>query len=128
MSVCFGVSVRMRNSLEQHRPTNDDTLKKGFENLQKEVLEERLKNEAEIFFNKEIKEDKKVVKKKLLGLVQKRNNVVLQFQRKLQKDLGGLGKHFEKAPLDFGLNINEEKRRNFEFVKMCRAEIRNSAG
>ena len=72
--------------------------------------------------------DKKVVKKKILGLVQKRNNVVLQFQRKLQKDLGGLGKHFEKAPLDFGLDINEEKRRNFEFVKMCRAEIRNSAG
>ena len=129
MSVCFGVSVRMRNSLEQHRPTNDDTLK-WFENLQKEgrVSEERIKNEAEIFFNKEIKEDKKVVKKKLLGLVQKRNNVVLQFQRKLQKDLGGLGKHFEKAPLDFGLDINEEKRRNFEFVKMCRAEIRNSAG
>ena len=110
-------------------PTNDDTLK-WFENLQKEgrVSEERIKNEAEIFFNKEIKEDKKVVKKKLLGLVQKRNNVVLQFQRKLQKDLGGLGKHFEKTPLDFGLDINEEKRRNFEFVKMCRAEIRNSAG
>ena len=33
MSVCFGVSVRMRNSLEQHRPTNDDTLK-WFDNLQ----------------------------------------------------------------------------------------------
>ena len=66
--------------------------------------------------------------KKLLGLVQKRNNVVLQLQRKLQKELGRLGKHFEKAPENFGLDINEEKRRNFEFVKMCRAEIRNSAG
>ena len=81
-----------------------------------------------IFFKRKIKENKKVVRKKLLGLVQKRNNVVLQLQRKLQKELGRLGKHFEKAPEDFGLDINKEKRRNFEFVKMCRAEIRNSAG
>ena len=81
-----------------------------------------------IFFKRKIKENKKVVRKKLLGLVQKRNNVVLQLQRKLQKELGRLGKHFEKAPENFGLDINEEKRRNFEFVKMCRAEIRNSAG
>ena len=44
------------------------------------------------------------------------------------QDLGGLGKHFEKAPLDFGLDINEEKRRNLEFVKMCIADVSNSAG
>ena len=55
------------------------------------------------FSKKDIKEDKKVVKKKLLGLVQKRNNVILQYQRKLQKELGGLGKNCKKAPSDFGL-------------------------
>ena len=69
-----------------------------------------------------------MVKKKLLGLVQKRNNVFLQYQRKLQKELSGLGKNCEKAPSDFGLEINEEKRRNSEIVKMCRAGVRNSAG
>ena len=36
----------------------------------------------------------------ILGLIQKRSNVILQYQRKLQKELGGLGKHFETAPSD----------------------------
>ena len=46
-------------------PTIGDTLK-WLEKLQKEgkLSEEKLKNQAEIFFNGEIKEDKKVVKKK----------------------------------------------------------------
>ena len=91
----------MRNSLEQH-PTNGKTLD-WFEKLHTKgkLSEERLKYEAQVFFKKDIKEDKKVVKKKLLGLIQKRINVILQYQRRLQKELGGLGKHFE---------INEEKR------------------
>ena len=118
----------MRNSLEQH-PTNGKTLD-WFEKLHTKgkLSEERLKYEAQVFFKKDIKEDKKVVKKKLLGLVQKRNNLIIQYQRKLQKELGGLGKNCEKAPSDFGLEINEEKRRNSEIVKMCRADVRNSAG
>ena len=93
--------------------TNGETLK-WLENLQNggKLSEERLKNQAEIFFNREIKENKKVIKKQLLGLVQKRNNLLLQSQRKLQKKLGGLGKHGEKAPADFGLAISEEKKRN----------------
>ena len=43
--------------------TNGDTLK-WLENLQNggKLSEERLKNQAEIFFNREIKEDKKVIK------------------------------------------------------------------
>ena len=71
-------------------PTIGDTLK-WLEKLQKEekLSEERLKNQAEIFFNGEIKEDKKVSKRKLLGLLQKRNNQLLQSQRKLQKEIGG---------------------------------------
>ena len=93
--------------------TNGETLK-WLENLQngEKLSEERLKNQAEIFFNREIKENKKVIKKQLLGLVQKQNNLLLQSQRKLQKKLGGLGKHGEKAPADFGLAISEEKKRN----------------
>ena len=90
----------MRNSLEQH-PTNGKSLD-WFDKLHTKgkLSEERLKYEAQVFFKKDIKEDKKVVKKKLLGLIQKRNNVILQYQRKLQKELGGLGKHFETAPSD----------------------------
>ena len=67
----------MVNSLKQH-PTNGETLD-WFEKLDTKgkVSEERLKYEAQVFFKKDIKEDKKVVKKKLLGLVQKRNNVIL---------------------------------------------------
>ena len=107
-------------------PTIGDTLK-WLEKLQKEgkLSEEKLKNQAEIFFNGEIKEDKKVVKKKLLGLLQKRNNQLLQSQRKLQKEIGGLGKYGEKAPVDFGLAITDEKKRNLEFIKMCREDVKN---
>ncbi len=76
--VKFFSSVKMRNSLEQH-PTNGKTLD-WFEKLHTKgkLSEERLKYEAQVFFKKDIKEDKKVVKKKLLGLIQKRNNVILQ--------------------------------------------------
>ena len=63
-------------------------------------LRKGLNMKRRYFSKKDIKEDKKVVKKKLLGLIQKRNNVILQYQRKLQKELGGLGKHFETAPSD----------------------------
>ena len=89
MSVCFGVSVRMRNSLEQHRPTNDDTLK-WFENLQKEgrVSEERIENEAEIFFNKEFKEDKKVVKKEIIGVGSKTEQCSSSIPKKTAKRPG----------------------------------------
>ena len=107
-------------------PTIGDTLK-WLEKLQKEgkLSEEKLKNQAEIFFNGEIKEDKKVSKRKLLGLLQKRNNQLLQSQRKLQKEIGGLGKHGEKSPVDFGLAITDEKKRNLEFIKMCREDVKN---
>ena len=90
----------MRNSLEQH-PTNGKTLD-WFEKLHTKgkLSEERLKYEAQVFFKKDIKEDKKVVKKKLLGLIQKRINGILQYQRKLQKEMSGLGKYFETAPSD----------------------------
>ena len=49
--------------------TNGDTLK-WLENLQNggKLSEERLKNQAEIFFNREIKEDKKVIKKATVGV------------------------------------------------------------
>ena len=49
-------------------PTNGETLM-WLENLQNEgkLSEERLKIQAKIFFSKEIKEDKKLIKKKLLG-------------------------------------------------------------
>ena len=106
--------------------TNGDTLK-WLENLQNggKLSEERLKNQAEIFFNGEIKEDKKVSKRKLLGLLQKRNNQLLQSQRKLQKEIGGLGKYGEKAPVDFRLAITDEKKRNLEFIKMCREDVKN---
>ena len=109
-------------------PTNGETLM-WLENLQNEgkLSEERLKIQAKIFFSKEIKEDKKLIKKKLLGLKQERNNQLLQSQRKLQKQLGGLGKYGEKAPLDFGLAISDEKKRNLEFIKMCRTDVKNSA-
>ena len=59
--------------------------------------------------------------------MQKQNNLLLQSQRKLQKKLGGLGKHGEKAPADFGLAISEEKKRNSEFIKICRADVKNGA-
>ena len=68
-----------------------------------------------------------MIKKKLLGLIQERNNQLLQSQRKLQKQLGGLGKYGEKAPLDFGLAISDEKKMNLEFIKMCKTDVRNSA-
>ena len=63
-------------------PTNGETLM-WLENLQNEgkLSEERLKIQAKIFFSKEIKEDKKLIKKKLLGLIQERNNQLLQSQR-----------------------------------------------
>ena len=101
-------------------PEDPELRRKWLEKLQKEgkLSEEKLKNQAEIFFNGEIKEDKKVVKKKLSGLLQKRNNQLLQSQRKLQKEIGGLGKYGEKAPVDFGLAITDEKKRNLEFIKM----------
>ena len=88
---------------------------KWLELLQNEgkISEERLKNEAQIFFSKEIKEDKKVIKKKLFALIQERNNQLLQSQRKLQKQLGGLGKYGEKAPSDFGLDFSDAKKKKF---------------
>ena len=80
----------MRNSLEQH-PTNGKTLD-WFEKLHTKgkLSEERLKYEAQVFFKKDIKEDKKVVKKKLLGLIQKRNNVT----KKASKRTGWAWKAF----------------------------------
>ena len=62
-----------------------------------------------------------------MGLLQKRNNQLLQSQRKLQKEIGGLGKYGEKAPVDFGLAITDEKKRNLEFIKMCREDVKNGA-
>ena len=110
-------------------PTNGDTLK-WLELLQNEgkISEERLKNEAQIFFSKEIKEDKKVIKKKLFALIQEKSNQLLQSRRKLQKQLGGLGKYGEIAPSDFGLDFSDAKKRNSEFIKMCRADVRKTPG
>ena len=68
----------MRNSLAGATPNSETP--DWFEKFHTKVKlsEERLKYEAQVFFKKDIKEDKKVVKKKLLGLIQKRNNVILQ--------------------------------------------------
>ena len=125
----FGlINMPARSGIETNPgPTNSNTLE-WFEKIQKEgkVSEEKLKAEAQIFFKTDFKEDKKLVKKKVLELVKKRNNLLLQVQRKLQKYLGGQGNHFEKAPVDFGLQITDERKRNSEFVKLCRTDVRNS--
>ena len=122
------INMPARSGIETNPgPTNSNTLE-WFEKIQKEgkVSEEKLKAEAQIFFKTDFKEDKKLVKRKVLELVKKRNNLLLQVQRKLQKYLGGQGNHFEKAPVDFGLQITDERKRNSEFVKLCRTDVRNS--
>ena len=85
-------------------PTIGNTLE-WFEKIQKEgkVSEEKLKAEAQIFFKTDFKEDKKLVKKKVLELVKKRNNLLLQVQRKLQKYLVDKGIILKKLQwtLDF---------------------------
>ena len=64
MAQYYFSSVKMVNSLKQ-QPTNGETLD-WFEKLHTKgkVSKERLKYEAQVFFNKDIKEDKKVVKKR----------------------------------------------------------------
>lgn len=99
----FGlINMPARSGIETNPgPTNSNTLE-WFEKIQKEgkVSEEKLKAEAQIFFKTDFKEDKKLVKRKVLELVKKRNNLLLQVQRKLWVDKGIILKKLQWT-LDF---------------------------